>query len=409
MSNIKKTTEYVERIFDLYDLDKREFFFQFDTDTDEYVKCRLFPFTEMDDDTLEKISVHTGLTKEEIINNDEDAAKKYWNKYSFFSFYKQFKTNEEFQFKHRFGTFSPKENLVNAIFGDVFGTDDIDRFNVESIIQRLKKQLKEIDNIIPGTYHVGAKITNLEILTEDIVTYTKCQDLLNGLLEIIERTRDLFIKAVENDLPEDEANELNFLVSWFDACDVACPSKRITYDKIVALRKIYEENLSDDFFGYIKLKRLNHFEIWRCKEFYDNKELVQQYANVFPALKENMRKFSMAATKFLCTFVWSDAKPIVYSEDEEELLKEFNKFVGEEDIPIEERAKERTTVYVEKTNEELGDFLDDVEKIKILSSTISKGGIKTNISIPEYAIIGTPENWKRLTGISQALVGGSQQ
>lgn len=70
MSNIKKTTEYVERIFDLYDLDKREFFFQFDTDTYEYVKCRLFPFTEMDDDTLEKISVHTGLTKEEIINND---------------------------------------------------------------------------------------------------------------------------------------------------------------------------------------------------------------------------------------------------------------------------------------------------------------------------------------------------
>ena len=99
----------------------------------------------MDDDTLEKISVHTGLTKEEIINNDEDAAKKYWNKYSFFSFYKQFKTNEEFQFKHRFGTFSPKENLVNAIFGDVFGTDDIDRYSVESIIQRLKKQLKNLE------------------------------------------------------------------------------------------------------------------------------------------------------------------------------------------------------------------------------------------------------------------------
>ncbi len=409
MSNIEKTTEYVERIFELYDLDKYEFFYQFDMDTKEHVKCWLFPFTEIDDDTLERIAVHTGLTKEEILNNDEEAAKKYWNKYSFFSLYKQFKTNEEFQFKHRFGILSKKENLIRAVFGDVLETDDIERYDIEAIVQRLKKQLKEIDCIIPGTYHHGATITSLEIQTEDITTYTKCQDLLNGLLEIIERTKELFIKAIENDLPEDEVNELNFLVSWFDACDVATPSYRMTYDKIVALRKIYAENLSENFFGYIKFKRLNHFKIWRCKEFYDNEELVQKYANVFPALKGKMREFSIEATKFFCTFVWSDAKPIYYSENEEKQLKEFNKIVGEEDIPIEERAKERTNVYIEKTKEELGDFGDDIEKIKRLSSSASKGGIKTNISIPKYAIIGTPENWKRLTGIIQALVGGNQQ
>ena len=68
MKQIEKVTEYVSKLFDLYSMNDYGFFRNFDDDIEEVVETPLFPYGVLDDETLEKISINFGISKEEILS-----------------------------------------------------------------------------------------------------------------------------------------------------------------------------------------------------------------------------------------------------------------------------------------------------------------------------------------------------
>ena len=92
--------------------------------------------------------------------------------------------------------------------------------------------------------------------------------------------------------------------------------------------------------------------------------------------------FGIMLTKFSCDFVWSDAKPIQFSAEEEKELADFDAIVGIKTIPVEERAKERTHVYVDKNRSELYGWGDYIKTLKRAYGPVSKGGIEVPVRPP---------------------------
>ena len=77
MKKIEKITKYVSDLFELYHMNTYGFFEDYDEDLDTSVEVPLFRYGKIDDETIKKIGVNFGLTKEEILNADMEAGKKY--------------------------------------------------------------------------------------------------------------------------------------------------------------------------------------------------------------------------------------------------------------------------------------------------------------------------------------------
>ena len=95
MVNIEEVEKYIERVFDLYHIDKEGFFYETSFDGKDFVDGRrielsLFPFGIIEEKTLNRVSIALGLSKEEIISMDNDAAFRYWDKYPFFRLYSEY-------------------------------------------------------------------------------------------------------------------------------------------------------------------------------------------------------------------------------------------------------------------------------------------------------------------------------
>ncbi|MBR4858014.1 MAG: hypothetical protein IKU08_02375 [Clostridia bacterium] len=377
MNKLLELSDFIEGIFDLYGMNKNNFFIEYDDETNEFVEVPLFVGIEdYDEITLKQLCVYLGMSENEILSKDSSAVKRMWNKYPFFQLFNEY--NERWYWFSRFKNEmpSPKEKLLNILFEEQAPIIGVKRYNYKDVTTRMISQLKEIDKIIPGTYHNNAEITNLQIDTEVFFSFPDCAKMLHSFVEMVDRTKELFFKAIENDLNTEEINELNFLTSWLDAVDIMDTSTHITYDNIKTYRKVYKEENLTDFFSYVKIRNFVIAGPWRCQEFFDDMTLVQEFVNIFPQSKKEMHRFAMEVTKFACHFVWSDAKPITNSPEDEAMLSGFNALIGEKDIPIDEQAQELTLIYVDKTSEEMFDWSFYAERLNAATSPQSKGGLK---------------------------------
>ncbi len=376
MKKIERVSKYVSDLFERYGMNTYGFFRDFDEETEETVDVPLFRYGKIDDETLEKISIYFGISKNEILSTDSDAALRYWNKYSFFSLYKQYR--ETWNWNHQYKDPKPtaEELLLNAIFSDKRGITVRYKYDVKSIKERLVELLKEYDKVIPGTYHKGAEITDLRISTQDVFSFPQCAEMISSFFDMVDRIKELFFKTIHADLIDDEINELNFLASFLDAYDNVDVKTCITYDNVACYKKIYQaENLSD-FYDYVTIKSTFVKTCpWRCKEFFDDIATVQKFVDVFPETKGAMREFGINLTKFSCDFVWSDAKPITYSDEEEAELYDFEEVCGLEHTPIEDRAKEHTHIYVDKNRSEKYGLGEYIKALKKAYGPVAKGGI----------------------------------
>lgn len=383
MKKIDRITDYVSDLFDRYCMHSFGFFSDYDEETDSTVDVPLFRTGKVDDETLTKISVHFGLTKEEIKNTDANAAERYWNKYPFFSLYHQYRHLWAWNQKYKDPEPTATEYLFNAIFCDRRGIPVRIRYNLASVKERLIEQLKEYDKLFPGTYHEGAEILDLKIATQTIFSFPQCPDMVRSFVEMVNRLKELFFKAITQDLCEDEANELNFLATWLIAKDRVDINTIVTYDNILRFREIYRKENLESFYDYVVIKA-PFFDScpWRCQEFFDDISLVQEYVDVYPLAKSKMRQFGMELTKFSCDFQWSDAKPITFSDEEELELADFDDICGLEHTPIEERAKERTRIFVEKNRSEIYGWGSYIKTLKKVYGPVSKGGVVAPVRVP---------------------------
>lgn len=388
MKKVERISKYVEEVFEQYGMNKDHFFIEYDEETDEMFHIPLFPGTKPDEETLERISTKLGISKDEILNMDSDAAKRYWNKYEFFRLYDEFTAMWKWHSQFKGDMPSAEELLIKAIFSDDNIYSDYQRlYDFDSIKQRLKDKLNEINQIVPGTVHENAEITNLQVITETFFSFPQCSKMVQSFLAMVERLKSLFYRTLNYELPEDEKNELNFLASWLNATDTYLLNTVMTYDNIRKLRGVYADEHKDDFYDCVRIRGCFDVPLWRCQEFFDDLNLVQEYENIFPETKIHLREFSMLVSKFYCEFIWSDAKPIIFSIEEEQELSEINRIFGEEDIPLEKRGKEKTRIYIDKTPDEIGDCEKYVNRILAAAAVPSKGGL----SVPKRNRIIGPE------------------
>lgn len=405
MSDIEKISEFVEAVFDRYKISKYEFFFTFNDRTMEEIPQPLFPSGELDDETLHKITTCIGLTKDEIINTDMQAAKKYWDKYPFFHLYHQYMAAWSWHQNFIGEMPTAVELFMKAIFSD---EDDIrgeHRYDMDGLRARLINTLKEIDQALPGTYHQDAEITNLQISTQIFFSFPQCGDMIRSFIDMVKRTEELFFKALHEDLKEEDANELNFLASWLNAVDVVMPSTIISYDNVCTYRKAYLDENSKDFFSYVKIKSFISTDPWRCQEFFDDMDLVREFLYIFPHAKAQMREFARDVTKFSCYFVWSDAEPVRFSDEDEKMLDDMDAMLGFEPLSDSERAKEVTHVYVSKRPEEMLGWDTFAKQIKKAAAPTSKGGV----TVPHRDIVAnnSVESIQRIQRRIEAKHGGA--
>ncbi len=406
MNSKKQVTKYVRELFNRYELNDFGFFVDYNSENEERIEIPLFPYTKMDNETLKRISVYTGLTVSEILNCDQEAAVKYENKYPFISLYRDFK--EKWAWYSRYKTKMPtaEEYLFNAIFTDNEGYPVEARYDYADVKKRMIDELKKADAFMPGTYHKDAKITHLIIRTENFFSFPKCKEMVLSFIDMVNTLEKLFFKALSSDLEAYEINELNFLSSILYATDVTMPSVYINYDNICDYKKAYlEENLSD-FFSYVKIRTFISSAPWRCKEFFDDMSLVQEFVNIFPQSKAQMRQFAMDVTKFECVFVWSDASEYELPDCDGD-IETLDSMLERLKFPPEMRTKEMSRIYVEKNRKEIYGCEKYAKRIRNAAASVSKGGL----SLPSRQIDLSNQilNIARMQKRISAKSGGNKQ
>lgn len=294
---------------------------------------------------------------------NKNAERKYQNEYPFF---------------HLLSSYSARcmladrnpEDVLHAIFHGAHRVNSV-RYSQADLIGRTREKLLEINKVLPGTWHENAEMQDFSCRTENLISFPECVNLMKSFLHMVDDLETLFFKALDMGLSAEEQEKLDFLVESLNVTDICMPMVKITYDNILILRDVYKKENLTDFLSYVNVRIVFDTSLWRCKEFFDDPETAQRFLNVIPDSKLKMREFALLAAKFDCRFTWSDAKPIMYSEEEELEWQASGEY-----IPIEKRHKEETEIWIEKTEKELGDWKPFIDRILVAAGSKNLGGMK---------------------------------
>lgn len=255
------------------------------------------------------------------------------------------------------------------------------KYNYRSVIDRLYKKLEEMDKYIPGTFHKGEHIGRISISTNTFCSFEPINEMVESFLSMCERSKELFLKAVRDKLNADEILEYNFLVSVLGIRDQQCPMDYLYYSVLVNLKDVYSWLTEENFYSVIYFNDDKYFSPWRCREFVQNKALVQRYANIFPETKKKMREFAVDALDFNCRFVWSDD---MLTPEEQKIWDEADYSEIEYLEYSNPRFQDKTvTIYIKKNADELGEDYNAAQSINALFSPPKLGGI-TVVKRPSY-------------------------
>ena len=351
MADAKKIERFIKECFSEFGLDLEEYFFHdFDdgkwaempwADEDGNLRPYLVPFT----------SEVLGICEKDILECKDNVIMERIRQYPYFAYLQPFTVAYERTYFN--GDSYDKRRLYKIIFDRQIDTPCPTRFDYSDITHRLINQLKDLDKSLPGTYHEGAQITGLQISTENFCHFKEIKKMTNSFISMVNRAIYLFLKAVKEDLNDEEIREYNFLVSVLGLRDRHFTRGYLYYSGLIKARELYASLNDYNFRNSIVFRRGMNFKPWRCAEFIDDKDLVKRYLAAMPEAKGTMREFSISVTQFECFFTWSDAQPIQFSPEEEVKMAYIDGWLGEEPLPLEERAKEPTIMYVPKTDEEL--------------------------------------------------------
>ena len=365
MNQAKDIAAFVKKALTTFSISGNGYFYTIDSATGKRIPQELFFCDVVTDSVLDRLSVDLGISKPDILEMNEEPLKAYYAKYPFFRLYRNYISEWERQ-REFSDDLSAEEHLVAAIFGEKSQLKIEKRYDFDSVKKRLVKLLKEMDKLMPGTYHEGATINDLTIETECIISFPQITELMRSFLQMIEDVQTLFFKGIHEDLSEEEVHQFNFLCSVLIINDISAPSVYLNYENLKKYRAVYAKEGLSDFFSYVRVCKFVDTEPWRCKEFLDDEALVQQLVNCFPYVKNKLRDFYMEASKFSCRFRWSDAKQIEIEP------WEMDNWSDEE---YENRPLEWTRVYVQKTDAEMFDWEFYIRRLKKAASPEKKGGL----------------------------------
>lgn len=374
MNKAQKIEKYIRDYALRYCIPYIELFHEYDDESDELIELHIAEGTKLNSELVKSAAKVFGIEVENIMCCDEVAATKWSTKYPFFEHLHRY--DMEYQKSNYKKSHSPTDRFLDAIFSEVIPTTIEPRYNSKEVYERLKDLLKNINNSLPGTYHENAHIDKMTIMTEHLCHYAEIDKLLSSYFSMVSRYEELFFTAIENELTDDDINEYNFLVTALGISDAVWKSSEyLYYDILQKFRHIYKNEGYKEIYSFVRFNRNRDFKPWHCAEFADYKDLAQKYLDIHQDAKKEMRDFAMKVHNFECYYVWSDAKHIQFSPDEEQEMLYIDEMLGEQPIPYEERAKEGLTAFVPKTQDELQG--DDVlaERLTGFTRAESLGGL----------------------------------
>ncbi len=379
MTKAQKIENYIKECFQLFDINYKEYYyFQYEDGVFEDILWS-DDNSEISMPAIEHASEVLGISVDDILSRNEKVLQKWLVKYPYFghlggynyAYEKSFYT-KEFE----------RLRLLESIFDSDLSEQYPIRYDYADVKKRMIDKLKLLEQVEPGIYHEGATIKKLKISTENFCSYEKIEEMAICFIAMIKTATQLFLKAIHMNLNNEEKNEYNLLVSVLGLRDRFFTSGYLYYNQLMKVKDFYKNINDDTFCKYIIFKRILEFKPWRYSEFINNKKLVQEYLDVIPQAKAVMRDYAMEVTRFKCTFVWSDANPIMFSAKEEQIFSEINAILGEEDIPLDKRAKEWSYLNIDKTDEELNGEKKTAETILSYCRPVKLGGLA--IKIPMY-------------------------
>lgn len=396
MTEAKKITQYIATIFQLYRLRPDGFFAELD-EFGNYIKVPLFQDDTVDEDTLHRLSIHLGLTEEEILNRDPDAPARYWNKYPVFALFNYYIDDSAFQAQYKSGRLlTPEKHMLNAIFGEE-EEEPIERYDYIGIDDRLLETLEGLDVYVPGTVHQDESIRDAMYSTEVAVDFPECHEMLSSFVDVVDRYKTLMYAAIEGDLSQEDANEMNFLTTWLRATDIEMPSYLCNYEHVRKCRTVLkeEQKVYKQFSSFVIIRAFADAAPWRCLEFFDDLDLVERFVEIFPFTKEFLTQYVLALKSFRCRYKWTDEGGISFED-----MSDVEDIAFRNDLMYEDEWHE---VYIPKTEEELFGWDEYARKIQSLI------GPKGCIKIPqrEYILgINKEIDMTRLLNRADLVIGG---
>ncbi len=381
MTKAERIEEFVKVCFELFHLNYEEYFcYDFEDGVLEEISW-------VDDkgkiimSAVEHASEVLGISVEDILSKNREAMMKWLRKYSYLELLGEYYyAYEKTFYTPEFEVVRLAERIFDSDLSDQYTT----RYDYVDIKKRMLEKLKLKNLVEPGAFHENATINNLRITTENFCSYDRIEEMTISFIDMINNSKQLFLKAINTELNKEEINEYNLLVSILGMRDRFYTRGYLYYSQLQKVRDFYKDINQDNFSDSIIFKQVHEFKPWRCSEFICNRDLVQKYLDVLPQTKADMRVYALDVTRFRCEFVWSDAKPIMYSPEEEKMLSDFNAAIGEEDIPLEKRAKERSCVDIDKTVDELNGEDKTAEMILSYCRPVKLGGLSIKIPSENY-------------------------
>lgn len=355
MAAVNSIQKFIEDVMDRYSVSYDAFFTECSGDG-QPVRRKAFPRGKTDDYNLNRICRILGLDKDVILNADREKANVWFNKYPFFRLMLQYRTTNYYA---QYGTSPSEGRLLGAIFGKKFCKKYLD----ENIKQRLIETLKQYDSVIPHLYHPDATLERFVHSEQDFVHFDQVEPLVQSFLRLVERHKELFFKIWHLDLTQEEINEYNFLTTVLDAEDIAKAGGLLYHHKVLEMLPIFKKEGFEKYESFVRIRK-NDFKPWRCPRFADDFVLAQQYTNVFPKTKENIREFCMHIRNIHCGYTWSDDACVV-DEDDVWTPEEFRTGA----------YRPLKFIYVPKTESELGDDLLYAERLSRLAAPPSQNGL----------------------------------
>lgn len=389
MKSPKQIERFIRDSFELFHFDYDDFFKPYWNSTTEVSWVN--EDGNVNTNAVIFASMILGLSEKTILNTEYDILFARVNKYPFIKYKNIYYEN-----------YLLKKNYKNDIsYSDIFWTrvfdDDacsneknIKRYSVDNIKHRLEDTIKDIDKHLPGTYHKNAEILNLNIVADSFFHFAEGETFVKSFIDMYDSLINLFFKAFDGNLTQEEINEYNFLVTCF-GFRLLYDSKTYNYYDNISVIKAIPNITKEKLKSYFQFTKINDFEPWKCSEFINNKELVQTYFDRFPQFKAEMRRFAVDVTKIRCYFNWSDGNKIESQQQLDNYLCELEK----EQLTDEEyeflftryNSSERTKIYVDKTPEELADDEDTSKIILSYCRPERLGGIKTKSILPNNIML----------------------
>lgn len=189
--------------------------------------------------------------------------------------------------------------VVDAL-ADVPTEKEEEEMVMASVRARCDRKALQINELFPGTYPLELPVSKFALRTNELISFDKVYEMADSFEAVIKRFSTLFFAAVQADLTEQEACELNLLATFLEATDLVLVNRPITYSHIQEYRVYMQEEGYTQLESYVRIRRVIPF--WMAREFYKDADFVVKYIEQHADAKATIRRFLMKVTAYECTY-----------------------------------------------------------------------------------------------------------